>query len=415
MDDPNSMKHLISGLLLALFFLPSAVFAAGSATMSIEESTYSALRGEQFTVNVLVDPNGESLDTVRAVVTFDPNVLRAQSVDLIGSFDRSAPGNYIDNGSGKVSWGAFTIGGPVTTSTNLIGITFLALEEGTASVSVSSDSRAIDNGEERIDVGELGAATATVSSSQEAEPGTALVILSSDSHSNDVDWYAESTVDFAWTVLEGDSPIGAYYYHFGKEVGGELETQLDGDSKDLTVEAVGDGTFYLSLKGVHEDGRETNVVTRAVHIDTTNPNPIELTAQDNRVLEGESVWLTFATTDETSGIAQYQIAINESDFQVQSSPLRFDDLEPGTYFFRVIALDKAENSVFGSASVRVYPEGTELERPEGHEENQEIDAVLEALTKASDGVTDGGFPVKGVAAGLIILLALVYISRKRKN
>ncbi len=100
------MKHFFSRLLLVLLVLiPGVVRAAGSATMSLDQNAYQSQRGELFNVTVTVDPQQEALDTVRAVVTFDPTLLSVQSVNLAGSFERSAPGNYYDNTTGKVSWG----------------------------------------------------------------------------------------------------------------------------------------------------------------------------------------------------------------------------------------------------------------------------------------------------------------------
>ena len=245
------MKQLLHSFLVAVVvFVPGlSVHAAGAATMTLDESVYEVTRGELVDVTVSVDPQGESLDTVRAVVTFDPNVVSVQSVRLSGSFDRVAPGNYYDNGSGKISWGAFTLEGPVTAPTSFITIVFLGLEEGEGNIQLSSDSRAISNGEERINTAGLGEATVGVAPFVESEPGVAILALESSSHLDGEVWYSNKSVKLSWTELEGDSPINAYYYSFSTESDAEPNIYLDGETTSLSLEAPNDGIYYFRLRG----------------------------------------------------------------------------------------------------------------------------------------------------------------------
>lgn len=376
------MKQFLSVVMVSIALLvPGISRAAGATSMSLDSASYSVARGEQFDMDVSVNPNGETLDTVRAVVTFDPTLVRVTSVALTGAFDRVAPGNYYDNETGKVSWGAFTLEGPVASSESFITITFLAMEEGSGDVEVSKDSRAISNGEERIDTGSLGSASVNVTASSSAEAGTALIVVESASHPNEVDWYANNAVDFSWTTLEGDSELTAYYWAFDESSDTDPNTYLAPDTTQMAFQDVGDGVHYFHVKGVQANGKETAVSHRRVNVDVTAPHAIELLAQDNKILEGESAWFTFATIDDTSGVLQYQIAINDSAYQVQESPLEMTDLLPGTYFFRVAAFDRAGNAAYGSTSVRVYPEGTDMSRPDGYEENAEIAAIVSAANE----------------------------------
>ncbi|MCR4313928.1 MAG: cohesin domain-containing protein [Candidatus Uhrbacteria bacterium] len=411
------LKQILQSFLMAVVVLAPnlSVHAAGTATMSLDAESYEVTRAELFDVTVSVDPKGEFLDTVRAVVTFDPSVVNVQSVRLAGSFDRVAPGNYLDNGSGKVSWGAFTLEGPVTASTPLITVTFLAIAQGEGEIKISSDSRAISNGEEKINIAQLGSSTVTVAQAQEAESGVALLAIESSTHPDQSAWYSDRSVDLSWTQLEGDTPVEAYYYSFGPESDAEPSISLDGSTTELSLEAPQDGLYYFRLKGVHEDGRETPVAQRRVGVDITAPNAIELTVQDNKILVGESAWFTFATTDETSGILQYQVTINDSEFQVQTSPLEIEDLPEGTYFFRVAAFDRAGNVIYSGVSVRVYPQGTDLSRAEGYEQSSEVQAITTSLQTTSTQISDNKALLITVVLGIAALIGIIYVSRKRKR
>ncbi len=408
------MKQFLSVVVVGMMLLlPGISQAQGAASMSLDQSEYSVERGEQFDVIVSVNPGGALLDTARAVVTFDPTLLQVRNVSLVGAFDRVAPGNEYNNETGKISWGAFTLEGPVTAQGPFATITFLALQEGSGDVEISADSRAIEDGEEKIDTGNLGSSQVTVGASSTAEAGTALLVVESESHPNEVDWFTVSDVAFTWTALQGDSPITAYYYTFDENSDTEPSTYVDGSTSQLSFTGVADGVHYLHLKGVQANGKQTAVAHRRVNIDTTAPHAIELVAQTNKILEGESAWFTFATIDETSGVLQYQVAINDSEYQVQESPLEISDLAVGTYFFRVAALDRAGNASYGSTSIRVYPEGTDLSRPDGFEENQE----LTAIARAGAAVNSLSTPKKlliTLILGAIVIVGIISARKKKK-
>ena len=407
----------LSSLFVAvfLFVLSVPVYAAGSATMTLDAPSYEVARGQFLDVTVSVNPQGESLDTARAVVTFDPAVLNATSVQLSGSFDRVAPGNYFDSENGKISWGAFTLNEPVTTSTPFITITFMAVATGEGNLAISADSRAIADGEERINVSALGQATVTVAEASESVPGVALLAVESSSHPDQNTWYTNPSVDLSWTALAGDTPVSQYLYSWGLDTQTQPFVRLDGATKEVSLEAKADGLYYFQLKGVQKDGRETPVAQRLVRVDTTVPNPIDLSVQDDKILVGESAWFLFATTDETSGVVEYQVQINDSDFQTQTSPLEMEDLSPGTYFFRVAALDRAGNVSYGGVSVRVYPQGTDLNRPEALAQTGEVQTITQSLQDAATEISGNRTLLITLVLGIIALLGIIYVSHKRRN
>ena len=407
----------LSSLLVAVFLLVSGfpAQAAGTATMTLDAASYEVVRGQFLDVTVSVDPHEEALDTARAVVTFDPRILNATSVQLSGALDRVAPGNYFDSETGMISWGAFTLNSPVTTPTSFMTVTFMAVATGEGNIAISADSRAIADGEERINVSALGKATVMVKEATESVPGVALLAVESPTHPNQNTWYSNTSVELSWTELDGDTPVAQYLYSWGLDTQTQPFVRLDGATKEVSLEAKADGLYYFQLKGVQKDGRETPTATRFVRVDTTVPNPIDLSVQDDKILVGESAWFLFATTDETSGVVDYQVAINDSEFQTQVSPLEIEDLSAGTYFFRVAALDRAGNVTYGGVSVRVYPEGTDMSRPDGYEQSAEVQTIAASLDQTVTEVSGNKTMLITLVLGIGALLAIIYASRKRRN
>jgi len=110
--------------------------------------------------------------------------------------------------------------------------------------------------------------------------------------------------------------------------------------------------------------------------------------------------------------------MNNSEFQIQNSPLKIDDLVPGTYFFRVAALDRAGNSSYGGTSVRVYPVDTQLDRPEGTVEHQEVKAIEKALGTPREQEarqTNNRSILISVGLGMLALFGILYVVRTRKS
>ncbi len=89
---------------------------------------------------------GESIDTVRLYLNYDPAILEAMTFDLGTQFPSLSPGYSIDNTTGIVSFGGFKFGERVTTMGTFATVVFQALSAGSATISVGSDSKLINDG-----------------------------------------------------------------------------------------------------------------------------------------------------------------------------------------------------------------------------------------------------------------------------
>jgi hypothetical protein len=130
----------------------STAQAAGSATFGLSLSHTDVVTGDSFSVIVYVNPNGESLDTVRLEMTFDASLMEVSSYTLGTAFPYQSPSNMISNATGMLSEGAFTWEGAVTESAIYATIVFRALRAGDTIITVEDDSKLISDGEEKIDV-----------------------------------------------------------------------------------------------------------------------------------------------------------------------------------------------------------------------------------------------------------------------
>ncbi|KKR57575.1 MAG: hypothetical protein UT94_C0011G0018 [Candidatus Uhrbacteria bacterium GW2011_GWF2_40_263] len=142
-------------------FVPYA-HASGTATMTLSPETISVETGDTFTISVLVNPNGESLDTARVNMSYSSSLLEATWFEIGSQFPFISPGYEIDNSTGELSYGAFKFGSQVTSSGTFATVTFHALSAGTATINLTSDCKLINNGTEKISTSALNSVTVTV-------------------------------------------------------------------------------------------------------------------------------------------------------------------------------------------------------------------------------------------------------------
>ena len=107
-------------------------------------------------------------------------------------------------------------------------------------------------------------------------------------------------------------------------------------------------------------GAPAVVVGAESSADTTPPNPIQPETPRERYLEGDDALLSFATTDDQSGIDHYELSIGNGPYFVATSPYVVSGLKAGDLFIQTKAVDRAGNERFGQTTVRVYSAGTEL-------------------------------------------------------
>lgn len=350
------MKQFLIVLVATLIVFPIVTNAAGLATLTLSPTQVTVEVGETFDLFINANPNGELLDTVRAVLSFTQTSFKAEEAVLTGSFNRVAPGNFINNSSGVVSLGGFTLEGPVKTSTKFGRVTFQATQVGSAKIELSSDSKMISNGEEKIDTSILGQTEVKVIEKKTVSDGNLTIM--SETHSGPEQWYQENIATLNWTLQKGKS--NQYLYALDQMSGTNPSNVLSGDVTSFTTKTLEEGIWYFHLKAFLTDGTSTDTLHRKIQIDRTPPNPFVLDFSSKQILETDSFQIVFATTDEISGVARYELSLNESPFQEVGSPLTMKELANGTYIFKIKAIDQAGNEMYAQEVLRSYPEGTEI-------------------------------------------------------
>ncbi len=136
----NPKKYLLTlgGLVLVLavhLVFASSVFAA---SMSLSPATLSRNVGDEFSVDIVVDPEGQDSSGATAIIDYDKDKLQAETVTAGTSFTQELE-NSIDPTAGQIRYDAGVLGSTVNQRSTLATIKFKAVAVGVAAVTIVFD------------------------------------------------------------------------------------------------------------------------------------------------------------------------------------------------------------------------------------------------------------------------------------
>ena len=129
------------GLLLPL--LPAQ--AAGSAIMRLTSAKTDYYVGDTVYVDIMVEPNGASLNTIRAVMNFTGgSVLSISDFSIGTAWPYQSPGRLLDNVNQQINVGGFILVDGVTQNSKFGTLIFKANQVGSSTITFAAGSHLID-------------------------------------------------------------------------------------------------------------------------------------------------------------------------------------------------------------------------------------------------------------------------------
>lgn len=326
---------------LSFFFTPKA---ASAATMSITPSSGEFNVGDTFQVSVIVDTEGQAINTVEASLVFPADRLQIVSptagTSIINIY--TTPPRF-DNRTGQIDVAGGMPGG-VTTSKGLITtLTFRARTNGTANIRFLDNSKALLHDGQGTNV--LNSTRGAVYTLQLPPPNGPVV--SSETHPDQEKWYSQSTAILSWQGVEGAE---GYSYEISRDPISLPDNTIDSRDTSVIYKGLGDGVHYFHIKSLRE-GTWGGVTHFALKVDTTPPAKFGIDVFPGPRTNSERPVIEFTTTDQQSGISRYELKLvplnqneNINQFFIETvSPHTPGRLEPGGYSIIVRAYDLADN------------------------------------------------------------------------
>ena len=301
-----------STLLLLLIFsaFPGAAYAAD---LSFDPATATSPVGEEFSVKVVIDPAGASVNAADGTVTFDKDVLSVASVSKEGSaFSLWTSDPTFSNSAGTVT---FSGGSPSAFAklSPILTIKFKGKTVGTAKASFSKGSILAADGKGTDVFAKGGEATFTISEAAAAAEPTAedapgpvplAPEITSSSYGKPDQWYATSTGVFSWKLQPDVVSV--------RIIMSDAETAtpnqvLKGLATSTTVTGIKDGISYIFVQYKNDSGWG-EIGKRKFQIDTVPPTEFDIALLDPES-KTAAPKLSFKAEDALSGIDRYDILI----------------------------------------------------------------------------------------------------------
>jgi len=107
---------------------PLAEVQAQDASISVSPATTEVSVGDSFTIDIVIDPGAESVDSAQAYLEFDPSVLEVQQITGSGVLPTELLSNY-NNTLGQIAYSAATFGTAASSPFTLATVQMRALTE----------------------------------------------------------------------------------------------------------------------------------------------------------------------------------------------------------------------------------------------------------------------------------------------
>jgi len=294
---------------------------AEAATLYLLPQSQTVYKNDTFLVEVRIDTEGEEINTVEVSLTFPLNLLEVFDLGKGGSvLNLWVKEPSITNDT--VSFIGGIPGG--FRGDGLIGkITFLGKEIGEGTVNFKENSQILLND---------GKGTPAALSFSEGnylviEKPEGLPEISSKSHPDQNKWSKSNNLHLHWDLVEGAEYSFLLSYDPLAEPD-EIPDKPEGELiwlGDMEYKGLGDGIYYFSLKQKLPGKDWSGIIRFRAMVDTTPPEefPLEI-SQEPSIFEGK-YFLSFATTDKTSGIDHYEVREGKGDWKIAEIPYLLKD------------------------------------------------------------------------------------------
>ncbi len=400
----------------AFLYAPALALRAEAATYQFVPPAVSTVVGKPFTVSVDVTSD-KVYNAGSATIKFDPAALSASKIVKDGSaFSIWAVEPAISASQGTVTFeGGHTA--PISGEKKIIQVTFTAKKEGTTSITVDKGSILAGDGS-GADMYQAGSAlSVSVGPGGYVDPGPSapsssdntsssgsnvasdlpeLPIITSTTHPKEDVYYGGDTAKFSWEL-----PLDVSVVRLEVD---QSSTTIPKQSYDPAIAEkefrdFKDGENYFHIRYKNASGWGPTAHRRFL-VDRVPPKEFTVTAT---VPEKENnVTLAFSTTDELSGLANYEIVLDGG----QAKKISLAEVRDGKY--PLLAVPNGSHSV----KIIAYDVG-------GNTTSAEtafmVNAPVKADAPAADQQTNSVWPMIGIAALFAAIGGLIGVIWYERN
>ena len=343
---------------LILSLAPLLPVLAGNARLYLSPSSGTKYVGSTFSVSVKVNSGSHTTNAYKAIVKFPTDKLSVTSLSTgnsICTLQITGSPSYSNSG-GTVNFECGHTGSFSGSSGTIGNVTFLAKAAGTANLTFSSGQVKAADGSGTEVLGSTSGATFDLQPAPVGGP-----VVSSSTHSDQSSWYALKDVSLAWSRPTGSD---GFSYTMDQRSNTIPDGVSEGIGREINYKDLSDGIRYFHIRA-HGEGGWGNTTHFRFQIDTTPPDPFEVTSDPPAENVTAAPLIIATATDRPSGIDHYEIALDAENFTpVSGMPYQYERITEGTHTVTVRAVDKAGNYRDSSLLIKVVDiEDPQITRP----------------------------------------------------
>ena len=393
MDFSHLKKILICCGLISI--LPFPVFAA---SLSISPNTGVYVSGKTFTVKVVINTDGKSVNAAEGSLKFNPQEMTVVSIDKSSSiFNLWVNEPTFSNSAGTISFSGGMPSGYKGASGNIFNITFRTTSAGTGKLSFMDGSVLANDGMGTNILSGMSGANFTIQApSSEPTPEVIEYVapantpgapkIESSTH-KESEWTTVKDAKLNWSLPSGVVAVRTALDSSPNTIPTKV---YENPINEISLNDLDEGTSYFHLQFKNSEGWG-RVSHFALKIDTEKPENFEIKAIENTDYTNPVQIVKLDVNDKTSGVIKYKVKIDESEpyefiDEKETRSLELPPLLPGYHSLIIEAIDRAGNSLVSTHSFTIlaFDKPTFTEYP--NEINEEVIPVIRGNTRPNSEV-----------------------------
>lgn len=385
---------ILFGVSFFIFF--STAVLAEAATLSFSPNTGVYAANGTFSVNVLVNTSGQSINAAEGSLSFNPRELSVVSVNRSSSiFNLWVTEPTYSNAAGTINFSGGSPSGFSGSAGNIMSVTFRAAGAGTARVSFKNGSVLANDGKGTNVLTSMNGGTYTIQAASAApEPEIIEYIapantpaapsVESTTHGDPRKWHKNKEAVLSWSLPAGVTSVRTLLDSNPATVPTKV---YDSPIKNITLSDLSEGESYFHIQFKNSDGWG-KVTHYRLAVDSENPSKIDIKQADSSDSANPNQVLSVEVVDKTSLVRKFKVKVDNAEpfdyiDETGSSTITLPALEPGYHSVIIEAFDEAGNSIVGTFSLTIEAFSKPVFTDYPNEINEEVIPVIKGLTRGN--------------------------------
>ncbi|TSC84911.1 MAG: Uncharacterized protein G01um101413_295 [Parcubacteria group bacterium Gr01-1014_13] len=327
-------------------------FTIYNSTMAFEPETSIVSKYFEQRIAITVSPGGEAINTVSAVINYDPKAVKIKNIITDKSFcDQNLfLEKNIDEANGKVTISCLAPNPGFAEPKGIVAeLVLQPLNDGFIGLRFDPESQVLANDGLGTNVLRQATDGSYQIVDESLTTSTRSLLVFSVTHPNIERWYSKKIIDLSWVA----KPDHLYQYALNKITDFVPDKTATTTQRTTRLSVSEDGIYYFHLLET-KNNASTALAHFPIRIDLTPPPPPVIRASSQKVATDQIVRFNFENLDTPPSLQSgFFIQFNKGIFLPVQPPLFMPFLFSGNYHVNVRVFDAAGNTNDASTTIEV--------------------------------------------------------------